>query len=54
MLDTTLDTLDYDFRLVDRYQAYSAELLRISLLAVGGLGILFRELVTREARSSTA
>ena len=39
--DPDLKSLKYDFVLLDHYQAYSAELVRISLLAIGGFGAVF-------------
>lgn len=34
------DTIEKDFVVLDKYQAFSAELLRLSLLAIGGIGFL--------------
>jgi len=35
-----------DFDIVDRYQGFAGELMRISLLGIGGVGYLIKELLT--------
>ena len=42
------DGLKHDWELLDRYQAFSAELLRISLLAIAGVGYLLTQLTGKD------
>ena len=47
------DEYKVDLELLDRYQAYSAELLRLSLLGIAGYGFLIKEvLLTDKAGKS--
>ncbi len=39
------DSYKVDFQILDRYQRYSAELLRLSLLGIAGYGFLVKDLV---------
>lgn len=45
-------TIEHDFAVQDRYQAFSAELLRISLLGLGVIGIGASKVIFPEATTS--
>ena len=56
LADVSLDSDAYaaDFALGQRYQAFSAELLRLSLLGIAGYGFLLAELPPADAVKSAA
>ena len=41
---SSVEDLNHDWQLLDRYQAFSAEVLRLSLLGTGGVGFLILNL----------
>jgi len=42
-------SLTRDFELLDRYQAFSAEILRLALLGITGLGFLFTAVTVKDS-----
>jgi len=51
--DIDTERLKADFEVLDRYQSFSSELLRLSLLGIGALAFLLKEVFTR-AKSDEA
>lgn len=47
--DIPVDGLKHDWELLDKYQAFSAELLRISLAGIGAVGFLVTALAGEES-----
>jgi DMSO reductase anchor subunit len=47
--DIPTDGLKHDWELLDRYQAFSAELLRVSLLGIAGVGYLVTQLTAKDS-----
>jgi hypothetical protein len=45
------NSIQHDFGLADRYQAFSAELLRLSLLAIAGIGFLLANVFIKDKES---
>jgi len=46
------DSFKVDFEITDKYQAFSAELLRLSLLGIAGYGFLLSEVAMKDAATS--
>jgi hypothetical protein len=48
------ETIEHDFTMLERYQEFSAELLRVSLIAISAIGYAFSKVLFSDTSEKTA